>query len=108
MNRTTSAVPIASHGLSSWWREGTPEARRALVAAGLGWMLDSFDVMLYALVVASIMPDLGLTKDVAGILGSVTLLASAAGGIIFGIIDARAHGERPHLLRVHRCVRARE
>jgi MFS family permease len=89
MNRTTSAVPIASHGLLSWWREGTPEARRALVAAGLGWMLDSFDVMLYALVLASIMPDLGLTKDVAGILGSVTLLASAAGGIIFGIIADR-------------------
>jgi MFS family permease len=89
MNRTVSPAPAASHGLFSWWRDGTPEARRALVAAGLGWMLDSFDVMLYALVLASIMPDLGLTKDVAGILGSVTLLASAAGGIIFGIIADR-------------------
>ncbi len=89
MNRTTSAVSIASPGLFAWWRDGTPAARRALVAAGLGWMLDSFDVMLYALVLASIMPDLGLTKDVAGILGSVTLLASAAGGIVFGIIADR-------------------
>ena len=75
--------------LFAWWRAGTPDARRALVAASFGWMLDSFDVMLYALVLASIMPELGLTKNVAGALGSVTLLASAAGGLIFGVIADR-------------------
>jgi MFS family permease len=75
--------------LFAWWHEGTPEARRALVAAALGWMLDSFDVMLYALVLASIMPDLGMTRDVAGLLGSLTLLASAAGGLLFGVIADR-------------------
>ena len=78
-----------SGGLFGWWREGTPEARRALVAASLGWMLDSFDVMLYALVLASIMPDLGMTRDIAGLLGSLTLLASAAGGLLFGIVADR-------------------
>jgi MFS family permease len=76
-------------GLFGWWREGTPEGRHALVAAGLGWMLDSFDVMLYALVLASIIPDLGLSKETAGLLGSLTLLASAAGGIIFGFVADR-------------------
>jgi MFS family permease len=70
-----------------WWHAGTPEARRALVAASLGWMLDSFDVMLYALVLASIMPDLGLAKSTAGALGSATLLASGAGGLVFGVIS---------------------
>ena len=75
--------------LLDWWRAGTAEGRRALVAAGLGWMLDSFDVMLYALVLAAIIPDLGLSKETAGVLGSVTLLASAAGGILFGIIADR-------------------
>jgi MFS family permease len=72
-----------------WWREGTPAARRALIAAGLGWMLDAFDVMLYALVLASLMPDLGISKETAGLLGSATLLASAAGGILFGIVADR-------------------
>ncbi len=24
-----------------WWREGTPEGRQAVLAAGLGWMLDT-------------------------------------------------------------------
>jgi MFS family permease len=75
--------------LFGWWREGDRDARRALVAAALGWMLDSFDVMLYALVLASIMPDLGLTKNIAGALGSLTLLASAAGGVIFGFAADR-------------------
>lgn len=78
-----------SGGLFGWWRAGTPEAHRALVAASLGWMLDAFDVMLWALVLASIMSDLGIDKGTAGILGSVMLLASAAGGMIFGIIADR-------------------
>jgi MFS family permease len=84
-----------AHGVASsnryfgWWREASPEARRALVAAGLGWMLDAFDVMLYALVLAAIMGDLGISKETAGVLGSVTLLASAAGGILFGVIADR-------------------
>ncbi len=75
--------------LFGWWREGTPEARRALVAAWLGWMLDAFDVMLYALVLKNIQDDLGMSKSVAGALGSLTLLASAAGGIGFGILADR-------------------
>lgn len=79
----------AAPGLFGWWRQGTPAGRRALVAAGLGWMLDSFDVMLYALVLASIIPELGMSKETAGLLGSITLLASAAGGILFGVIADR-------------------
>ena len=76
-------------GMFGWWAAGDRDARRALIAAALGWMLDSFDVMLYALVLTSIMPDLGMTKTVAGIVGSVTLLASAAGGLIFGFVADR-------------------
>jgi MFS family permease len=75
--------------LFGWWRAGTPQARRALIAAGLGWMLDSFDVMLYALVLASLIRDLDMSKESAGVLGSVTLLAAAGGGIIFGVVADR-------------------
>lgn len=79
----------ATAGIFGWWAAGDREARRALIAAALGWMLDSFDVMLYALVLTSIMPDLGMTTKVAGVVGSVTLLASAAGGLIFGFVADR-------------------
>jgi MFS family permease len=79
----------AHGGLFGWWRAGSPEARRALVAASLGWMLDSFDVMLYALVLAALIVDLGMTKEIAGLLGSATLVASAVGGLVFGIVADR-------------------
>src|SRR5262249_50826913 len=50
---------------------------------------DSFDVMLYALVLAALMSDLGIDKTTAGQLGSLTLAASAIGGILFGVIADR-------------------
>jgi MFS family permease len=79
----TTAGPFA------WYRGSTPEARRALGAACLGWMLDSFDVNLYALVLAAVMADLGFGKAMAGLIGSSTLVASALGGILFGMIADR-------------------
>ena len=75
--------------LFSWWDEGTPAARRALIAAALGWMLDAFDVMLFALVLPPVMAELGLSKPQAGLLGSLALLAAAGGGIVFGMISDR-------------------
>lgn len=55
----------------------------------MGWLLDAFDVMLYALVLASLILDLGMTKQTAGILGSITLIAAAFGGLLFGLIADR-------------------
>jgi MFS family permease len=83
------AVQAHDGGLMAWWRAGTPEGRRALLAGGLGWMLDSFDVMLYALVLAALMKDLGMAKFTAGLLGSATLVASAVGGLVFGVVADR-------------------
>jgi len=73
----------------AWWKEASPDARRALVAAAFGWLLDSFDVMLWAMVLAALMLDLGLTKPTAGLLGSLTLVASAVGGLVFGMAADR-------------------
>jgi len=73
----------------SFWQEASPEARRALVAASLGWLLDAFDVMLYALVLTSLMSDLGMDRGTGGLLASLTLAASALGGIVFGVLADR-------------------
>jgi MFS family permease len=72
-----------------FWHEAPPPARKALIAASLGWLLDAFDVMLYALVLASLMSDLGMDRATGGLLGSLTLAASAAGGVLFGVIADR-------------------
>jgi MFS family permease len=70
-------------------RQATPGQRRTLLAASMGWALDAFDAMLYSLVLALLMRDLGMTKTVAGTLGTLTLLASGIGGVLFGFLADR-------------------
>jgi MFS family permease len=89
LNRERSADDPSATGLFGWWREAPWEAQKALIAAFLGWMLDAFDVMLYSLVLAWLMADLGMSPAVAGGLGSLTLIASAVGGLAFGIFADR-------------------
>ena len=91
LTHTASTQTGTETGLFGWWRAGDATAHRALIAASFGWMLDAFDVMLYSMVLASLIGDLGLTKGQAGLLGSGTLLASAAGGLLFGVFADR-HG----------------
>jgi MFS family permease len=84
----------------NFWREADPAAKRALVAASIGWMLDAFDVMLYALVLKAVRADLHLSADVAGGLQSLTLIASAIGGVGFGILADRVGRTRALMLSV--------
>jgi MFS family permease len=60
-------------------------------------MLDSFDVMLYAFVLSALISDLSLAKSTAGLLGSLTLFASAFGGFFFGLLADR-YGRRRALM----------
>jgi len=87
-------------GLSSTFSQITFAQRRTLVAAALGWMLDAFDAMLYALVVTHVMRDLGMTKGTAGLLNSLTLLASGIGGVAFGFIADRLGRKRALMLSI--------
>src|SRR6266852_3565688 len=76
-------------GMFGWWYDGDRQAHHAFLAASLGWMLDAFDIMLYALVLASLLGDLHLSKAEGGALNSITLIAGAAGGVVFGLIADR-------------------
>ena len=97
----------------AWWKEASPDARRALLAASFGWMLDSFDVMLYAMVLAALMSDLGMAKTTAGLLGSLTLVASAVGRPRLRRRRRPVRppkspdGQHPHLFDLHRGLRFR-
>jgi len=70
-------------------RQATPGQRRTLLAAAMGWALDAFDAMIYSLVLALLMRDLGMSKTTAGSLGTLTLLASGIGGVLFGFLADR-------------------
>jgi MFS family permease len=91
MNVTSSLEPsqVAQPGLFGWFHEGTPAARKGLWGAALGWMLDGFDVMLYALVIGALLQEFSISTRTAGMLGSLTLAASGLGGVIFGVIADR-------------------
>jgi MFS family permease len=75
-------------------RQATPAQRHTLLAAALGWALDAFDAMLYALVLALLMRDLSMSKTTAGLLGTLTLLASGLGGVLFGFVADRMGRKR--------------
>ncbi|PYV26118.1 MAG: hypothetical protein DMG27_07780 [Acidobacteria bacterium] len=75
----------------------SPRERRALLASTLGWMLDGMDVTLYAMVIPALLREFHLSTSQAGALASVTLIASAAGGILFGFLADRA-GRRSALM----------
>ncbi len=81
-------------------RQATTEQRRTLLAAALGWMLDSFDAMLYALVLAYVMRDLGMSKATSGFLYTLTLLASGIGGVFFGFLADRIGRKRALMLSI--------
>jgi len=72
-----------------WLTDATPVQKRTLLAASLGWMLDSMDVLLYSMVLAYMMRDLGMREGTAGLMASLTLAASAVGGVAFGIFADR-------------------
>src|SRR6266851_1904854 len=86
--------------ISSTFSQTTSAQRRTLVAAALGWMLDAFDAMLYALVLAHVMRDLGMSKGTAGLLNSLTLLASGIGGVGFGFVADRVGRKRALMLSI--------
>lgn len=72
-----------------WPETVTAAEKKSLIAGGLGWMLDAMDVMLYSMVLATLMTDIGMSKQTAGLLNSLTLVASAIGGLMFGFIADR-------------------
>ncbi|MGC1105815.1 MAG: MFS transporter [Candidatus Acidiferrales bacterium] len=67
----------------------TSAERDSLLAGGVGWMLDAFDVMLYSMVLADLIRNFGISKETGGLLGSLTLIASAIGGVLFGFVADR-------------------
>ena len=103
MPETAAAAPRGTRllfGVLEWPERVTPAERRSLWAGGLGWMLDAMDVMLYSMVLAHLMRDLGMDKASGGLLNSLTLLASAIGGLLFGFLADRVGRTRALMLSI--------
>src|SRR5712672_2316380 len=86
---TQVAANIKSPRLFDWPSQITPAERKSLAAGGLGWMLDAMDVMLYSLVLTYLIREFSMDTRTAGFLNSLTLVASAIGGLLFGMVADR-------------------
>ena len=75
--------------LLDWLTTASRDQKRALLAASLGWMLDSMDVMLYAFVLGPVQREMHLSSAASGAMMSATLIAAAVGGLAFGVIADR-------------------
>ena len=72
-----------------WYRTITAEQWRVLAAAKIGWMLDAMDFMLYAMVIGQLRAYFNFNDATAGMLGTVALVMSGIGGLVFGVFADR-------------------
>ena len=54
-----------------------------------GWMFDAMDFLIYVLAIGRLQAYFGFDSATAGLLGTMTLVSAAAGGLLFGVIADR-------------------
>ncbi|RQS03104.1 MFS transporter [Burkholderia sp. Bp9002] len=85
----TDPAPAGRGGLFSWYSETGPRERRAFWSCKVGYMLDGMDTQMLSFVIPTLVATWGISLADAGFIGTLTLLASALGGWIAGILSDR-------------------
>ena len=85
----TDASFAGEHHPTAWYREMSATEKRTFWAATGGWILDAMDVQMFSFAIPAIMAAFALTKADAGAIGTATLLSSAVGGWIAGVLADR-------------------
>jgi SHS family lactate transporter-like MFS transporter len=87
VNTRASTVSVAADAdISSlpWYRQVSRDQWRAFWAVFLGWIVDSFDFNILALILIDIEKSFTIDRAAAGALGTVTLIMRLVGGTIAG------------------------
>jgi MFS family permease len=84
----------------TWFRDLGPRGRRAFAGAFGGWGLDSYDFQVLPLGLAAITAYFGISKGQAGLLTTVTLVMSALGGVLAGMLADRIGRTRTLIITV--------
>jgi len=100
MASSTSTSPSSDAGNKRWWQGATQQQWGTFRSAYLGWALDIMDLMLFAMVIKHVSADLGFDKSDAGMVMSATLLATAAGGLLFGFLADRMGRAKSMILSI--------
>jgi len=83
-----------------WWGDLGGRGRKAFKAAFAGYSLDAFDLIILTLTLAAIGTTFDVGKGATGALATVTLSASAVGGILGGVLSDRIGRARTLMLTV--------
>ena len=78
-----------SHSMFGWYGHLRTNERRAFWSCKIGYALDAMDTQFLSFVIPALIATWGLTKGEAGLIGTVTLLMSALGGWVAGILSDR-------------------
>ena len=84
----------------SWFAELGVAGRRAFRAAFAGYMLDAFDLIVLTLSLTAIGATFGVGTGATGALSTVTLSASAIGGVLGGVLADRIGRARTLMMSV--------
>lgn len=69
-----------------WYRTLPGPAKHAFWASFLGYALDSFDYQIFSFILTAIAVSFSLTKGQSGLIATATLVVSAFGGMLAGVI----------------------
>ncbi|MFX1673461.1 MFS transporter [Paraburkholderia sp. A2WS-5] len=76
-------------GSFQWFRELNERERRTLYAGFGGYAVDAFDFMIYSFLIPTLIAAWGMTKSEAGMIATSSLISSALGGWLAGILADR-------------------
>src|SRR5471032_1817748 len=72
-----------------WFSELTTRERRTLYAGFGGYAVDAFDFMIYSFLIPTLIATWGMTKSEARMIATSSLISSAIGGWLAGILSDR-------------------
>ena len=104
-DRTTTAtrkhtIKPVQREPEGWWPALGSKGQKAFKAAFAGYSLDAFDLIILTLTLTAIGSTFGVGKGATGALATVTLSASAIGGILGGVLSDRIGRARTLMLTV--------
>ncbi len=76
-------------GFFQWFSELNQRERRTLYAGFGGYAVDAFDFMIYSFLIPSLIAAWGMSKGEAGMIATSSLISSAIGGWLAGILADR-------------------
>jgi MFS family permease len=87
--QSISTGQISDNRFFSWFYDLSAKERRTFWSCKIGYALDAMDTQFLSFVIPTLIATWGITKGDAGLIGTVTLLTSALGGWLAGILSDR-------------------